>query len=162
MKIRNHRNTIIFLLILIIIFPILFYARDLSSSSFLKHKTYVSNSLNFTINIPSNFEVNDTGITLALKNNQGEISIIRNGTQHKDLNSYLSDQDLDSSYSVTSVTKMKINGLNTIARIESTGDKALSLYYIYVLNAVYIISSSDTELYDDLGEIAKSFKYTGK
>ena len=132
-KNNNQRKIIAFLVVLIIILFSLFYLKNSLPNLVLNNETYSANALNFTVNVPSNFSASDTGITLILKNDKGEISIIRNGTQYKDLKSYLSAQDLDLDYVVQGMTEIKINGSSAISRTEITGGKNLKLYYIYLL-----------------------------
>ena len=160
-KSKTQRKVIITLVVLVIIFLSLFYLRNSLYSFDLDNETYKSDILNFMINLPANFKVSDTGITLVLKNSNGEVSIIRNGTQYDDLKSYLVAQDLDSNYVIQDVVNMKVDGLTVVARTESYGDKNIKFYYVYAPNSVYILSTSSEDLYDELDQIAKSFKYTG-
>lgn len=122
--------------------------------------TYESKNLKFSIEVDKNFKIEDTGITVLLKNNDGEISIIRNGTQFSDLSSYLENSGNETSYKIEQMNVLTINNLNAVSRIEETRISRYKIYYIYVDNAVYNLSTTSGALFDDLDQIAESFRYT--
>lgn len=88
------------------------------------------------------------------------IDIVRNGTNHNSLNSYLNDSDTKKTIKILNQESMKINDYEAIVRVETDQAKNQKAYYIYTDNWVYIISTNEESLFDDLDQIAKSFRYT--
>lgn len=127
-------------------------------------KTFESKNLNFIINIPSGFQVKDENSRIIIVSDDGQIVINRNGTQFDNLPDYISDFDTKRNLKSSNKSNLLIDGKEAMSRLAQFEDQNHSQksYYIYVDNAVYIISTSSGALYDDLDQIAKSFKYTGK
>lgn len=125
-------------------------------------KTFKSQNLDFEIQIPQKFTPKDDVLSTELESPLGKITIIRNGTNFDNLQDYI--RDFDSRRKLTSfdVKETIINGLDSLSRTvnftqENVQQKS---YYIYVENLVYILSTNSKSLYNDLDQIAQSFRYT--
>ena len=159
-ELRKVKSFWIFLLI-VVGFVVFLYSFSKPDNVGDQTTARVSSNLKFTVDATNDFEEADTGIIFTLKNNEGEITVIRNGTQFGNLESYLKNLDSGPGYNVQDVDSMKINNLDTVSRVESTSNNKYKIYYIFVNNAVYNLSTSSESLYDDLDRIAQSFRYTG-
>lgn len=114
---------------------------------------YTSKLMKFTVLLPSNdLQLSEGVNALFIKNNVGEIRLTRQGTNYDSLDNYLNSLDLK----IVDKENLIIND-NSVIRgsIESR-----SYYFIYINNWVYALSTSSPELYSDLDQIARSFRYT--
>lgn len=124
-------------------------------------KTYHSKNLKFLITIPSSSDIKEgqtyTDVTIDKK----LIEIMRNGTNFDSLESYLENFDNQSSLNTSNPESFTINNYEALNRLEtnSKSDEKVNIYYIFVENWVYILSTSSESLYGDLDQIAKSFQY---
>ena len=127
-----------------------------------KVKNYHSDTLDFSISFPYNFEIEDKLTAVYLRNELGNIDIVRNGTNYKSLSEYLENFDSKRKLTTEERIDMSINGEEAISRIILPSEQNVKQksYYIYINNAVYIISTTSEALYDDLDRIAQSFRYT--
>lgn len=127
-------------------------------------KTFRSETMEFEIEVPEGFEVEDLTSAVDLNSNKGKISIVRNGTNFKDLNSYLQDFDSKRKVSASSVINLKIDTFKAVSRILniSGSNTEQKSYYIYINNGVYVISTDSSNLYPTLDQIAQSFRYIPK
>lgn len=126
-------------------------------------KTFQSKTLKFSITLDSNFAIKDTGITVVLTKDEDDIKISRNGTPFNSLTEYLKDFDSTRSLKVEQENRLNINNLDATSRIEyfATGARdSHKIYFILIPDAVYSISTNSESLYNDLDQIAKSFRYT--
>ena len=137
------------------------YNTDLPSDQY--KQTYKSQNLKFTIELPKGYQVEDQGIRVLISNSVGAIIISRNGTEFNDLSSYLDNFDNSTNLIKSKDENMKISGLDSRVRVFENSDVSLGvekIYFIYVDNAIYKISTTIELLFDDLDQIAKSFQYT--
>ena len=123
-------------------------------------KTYSSQSMGINIDVNQKFTINDQSSRILLSNTDGEVIISRAGTQFNDLDSYLKDFDLKNHTQILSEEDLKIDSLHTKKRkVSIDGNLNESYYKIFTGTRVYTLSTSSEALYDDLDQIAKSFKY---
>lgn len=124
-------------------------------------KSYQSKNLKFEIKAPSEFEFSDNLALVELKDNSGSIAVSRNGTNFSNLKDYLANFDSKRQLTASNTKELNINGLVSISRVVRflPENKEQKSYYIYANNFVYIISTADTALYDELDQIAQSFRY---
>jgi len=126
-------------------------------------KIFQSKLLKLNIAVPTAFNVKDEGIRLLISNPDGMIILSRNGTQFNLLDDYIKDFDIKHKTQVLNEKMLTINSHPSFSRIikypgsTPVGDK---IYFIYVGDAVYHISTSSPTLFDDLDQIAQSFRYT--
>ncbi len=125
-------------------------------------KSFQSKDLKFVINYDGNLTIEDKGITTNFISEKGAIKISRSGTDFTDIESHLSN--FDKLRAVTSIKsqQLTINGFSSLKRRENTPDGQREAYYIMVDAFIYTFSTSSPDLYNDLDQIAKSFKYAGK
>ncbi len=123
---------------------------------------YTSIPMRFEVEVPTEFEVEETELTISVKDNLGEILISRNGTEYDDLKDHLEFGAQMNGLEIISLTWSIIDGhesINTVA--ESDEGQEYYLQYIKVQDTVYAFSTSHPNLYDELDQIAQSFKYLG-
>lgn len=127
-------------------------------------RVYESEYLKFTLNLPIAYQVADETSRITLNSKKGKLTIVRNGTQFNSINEYLNDFDLKRNLEIIKDQNLKINGYDSRSRELLFSDQNIKQksIYIYVDSWVYVLSTSSEELYDELDQIAKSFKYTGE
>jgi len=118
-------------------------------------KTYSSKFMKFSIEVPQNFTVNERFATVTITSPEGKIIIDRNGTNYSDLDSYLDNLSELNKLEIRNKEKLEINSLSTIKAFIGK-EKVYFIYYDYWL---FPISTTSEELYDELDQIAQSFKY---
>jgi len=128
-----------------------------------KTKTYESKKLNFRMEVPreSDIEEKQTYVDIMIRGML--IDIVRNGTNFGSLRAYLRDSDAKKKVVIVADEKaLMISGYEVVRRTETntgSGTKQ-NLYYIYIDNWVYILSTSSESLFPALDQIAQSFRYT--
>lgn len=124
------------------------YSEDNSSST-----DFESRYLDFTIELPPSFQTEDETSRITINSDKGQIIVNREGTQFKNLADYLNDFDQLTTLNIISENKSVTDGDESIARLfestDVTGGKE-KIYFIYKPNVVYLISTTEPELYDDL------------
>ena len=119
----------------------------------------------FNINYPSYFDIeyDETITILKDSSNKGEIIINRNGTNFTDINSYLSDFDLKRTVKTQPCPSIHTQYI-FFCRLETFENLQITqkIYYLQISTWVYTISTTTPELYDELDQIVKSFRYTGE
>lgn len=125
-------------------------------------KTVYSKSLKFSIDVLSSSSITDAQTYLNITTNGKTIDIVRNGTNFSSLQTYLEDFDKKKIIIITNNESSIINNYQTVSRIETNPNNELvqKVYYIYVDNWVYSLSTSSEVLFGDLDQIAQSFRYT--
>lgn len=115
--------------------------------------------MKLTISYPSHYQAKERFNRLTFEDNQDRINININGTNFDSLQGFLNDLDEKNKVSIKSYSNLTIDDYRAIARQEIIGKSIPKIYYIYVDYSVYTLSTSSPALYDDLDQIAKSFKY---
>lgn len=124
-------------------------------------KTFQSKFMKFSIDLPSNFSATDEPSRITIHGDEGQIYVNRNGTQFNDLDTYLANFDQATKTKISLDEKLVINYYEARERISSNPDIGIEkTYFIYVENFVYKISTTSQSLYDELDQIAQSFRYT--
>lgn len=127
-------------------------------------KIYNSDSMKISFEVPAGSNLEDKFASIEIKNDNGSIFLDRNGTNHSNINDYLSDLNKKNKTSVISDQSHRINNYDVVQEeIVYDNEKNINMliYFIYIDNFVYSISTSSPELFDELDQIAQSFKYTG-
>lgn len=125
-------------------------------------KSYLSKSMKLSINVPSQFTLEDQATRILVNSDEGSIIISRAGTQFTNLNSYLEDLDVKNSVKPIEQQDLEINGYKSKLRLvqyPGSQDKE-RVYKIFVEPQIYTLTTSSESLYSDLDQIAKSFRYT--
>lgn len=125
--------------------------------------SFDSKYLQFSVNLPNGFQATDETSRIVINSDDGQVTVTRNGTQYNDLESYMLDYDSKRKLISTDENSIIIDGYRALSRLVEFPDQNAKQksYYVYIDNWVYIFSTSSEELYDDLDEIAHSFRYTG-
>lgn len=119
-------------------------------------KTYQSKDMKISIRINSNINVEDRLGRIILNNQKGQIIINKTGTNFENIKEYLEDLQLKNHFVLEMKKDLEINSNSAISGYL----KDEKFYYIYADYRVYSLSTSSESLYDDLDQIAKSFRYT--
>lgn len=127
-----------------------------STNTLAETKTFQSKNLKFSITVPSIFQVEEKFTTVLISKGDNQIMINRNGTNFDKIEDYIKDLGIKNHFVILNKTSSQINGLEAISgKIEET-----KIYFLYKNNAVYSFSTNSEALYNDLDQIAQSFKYT--
>ena len=119
-------------------------------------KTFQSSSvMKFSITLPNNFLVEERFGSVRIETPTGEILIGQNGTNFNDLIGYIENSQNNFKSRIVNREDLIINGLESIKGIIEDE----SVYLIYADYRVYSISTRTQPLYDDLDQIAQSFRY---
>lgn len=118
---------------------------------------YQSDLLNFSIDYPSTvrMELHDTTVTLFGTNSVDYIYISRASTNFENIQDYVEDLSVKNHFTVVDRIQYQQYGQDILTGIVDH-DKT---YFIYIDGWVYTISTSSPELYDELDQIARSFRY---
>lgn len=171
-KTKNNKKIIYLIIVAIAIFAIVLFFKlsapqteNNTTSTFRdsQNKIISSKFMNFTINVVNDYIINEDQTFIDLVSKNGKINISRISTNFLTIEDYLSDFDQKRKITVDSQEQLSIDSYNAIGRIEIFNGGPISqqkVYFIYVSNWVYALSTSSPELYGDLDQIARSFKYT--
>ncbi|MBI2338650.1 hypothetical protein HYU95_05720 [Candidatus Daviesbacteria bacterium] len=127
-----------------------------STKSAEETKIFKSKLMQFSVDLPNNYVAEERIGSAIITTPNGEIYIDRNGTNFDNINDYIEDLEEKNRFAVSTKQSYKINNLETVAGIIDK-EKA---YFIYSNNAVYTLTAKDKSLFNDLDQIAKSFRYT--
>lgn len=95
---------------------------------------------------------------IIIKQPEGDIVVDSVGTNFEDINGYLNDLQEKNNFILSSKENIKINNY-PVVRGEVQKER---LYFIYPKKwIVYSLSTDSPQLYDELDQVAKSFKYIG-
>ena len=129
-----------------------------SLSSGQQMKTFKSSSvMDFTIEVPSEFEVKEQFGLVIISTPDGEINISKNGTNFDNLTDHIEELEKLNRFSFQKLDDLIVNNLPA-QKGNLNGEKV----YFFYSNAhnVYSISTSSESLYNDLDRIAQTFRYT--
>ncbi len=113
--------------------------------------------LDISLIVPTKFSSEERFGTLTLSSSEGEIDLAHNATNYDDLMSHLTSP---LNNIVNKLDKFEESSIKNYEAIKGfMGDK--KTYYVYAGSAVYFLSTSSPELYDELDAIAQSFTYLG-
>jgi len=151
------------LVVLVVVFLVLFFRGSLkfSSDSPTATKTFKSSEvMDFEVEVPSGFSVEEKIIRVILTFEGNSIYLDKSSTNFDDLDSYIADLDSIDRVEVIEEKTTSINSLKAVRRevVLGTGEKRL-VYDIYAEGLIYTIFTDSPALYDDLDQIAKSFRY---
>lgn len=120
-------------------------------------KTYKSNeTMDFTIEIPSDFKVDDQTINVTFSKDEGTIIITRSATEEENLSKYLANRPDRIEIYLKNKENLKIGMFDAI----SASYNKKHIYFIFVDGYVYSFSTDSDSLYSTLDQIAQSFRYT--
>ena len=126
-------------------------------------RTYKSKFLKITFNYPTKFQLEDKFDTIYLKEGNYLIIIDRVGTNYKTIDEYLNYLGNINKVNISDRQQLKVNkldGVKATINHPNTNNPDTEVYYFYVDNWVYDISTTYSSLYPDLDQIAQSFRYT--
>ncbi len=175
---QQNKNLHIYILIGIFLVAVLFLVKVLTKDQSVidqsqvqnnlsitpKIKTYHSNFLGITINIPPGYETEEQFGTISLKKGKEgkEVIVSRIGTNNDSLEGYLFDIADKNHLEIVNKENLIINGISgikTTIKHPISKDPDTKIYYFYKDYSAYYISTNNSELYSDLDQIAQSFRY---
>jgi hypothetical protein len=159
---KNYNFLLVFMAVVLSIIGAAWYLDIFSNSSINKREVTervitTKGPLDISLIVPTKFSSEERFGTLTLSSSEGQISVSHNATNYDDLMSHL-----------TSPLNKIINKLDRFEESPIRNYQAIkgflgnkNTYYIYAGSAVYFLSTSSPELYDELDAIAQSFQYFG-
>lgn len=125
-------------------------------------KTFTSKLLKFSIDYPNNCNIEEADTDINLNCNSEIIRISRYGTNFSNPSDFFRDLSIKNRFTIIDSKSIELNTMQALeAKITYPGGPAIEkIYYIYKNYAIYSISASSPELYSDLDQIARSFRYT--
>jgi predicted Zn-dependent protease len=179
-KIEQHNKFHIYILIGIFLVTVLFLFQVLpknkstTESTQVKNnisitpstKTYHSDFLEATINIPEGFNVTEEFGQVTLEKNSDKIIFHRIGTnkEYKNIDEFI-DDSFNSDNMPKDIKKQQIvinglNGIEVIVKYSKNPERNNKSFYLYKNgNSFYSFYTRSSSLYSDLDQIARSFKY---
>jgi len=164
-KKRENKFLSFIVVVIIIIFAAAIYM-VVSSGNLYKNtpdiqptsnQIYKSKAMKFSIDVPSDFQVEENLPTITVKNAKGVIYIDRSGTNFETLEEHLNNLSRLNHFVISSKENVSINSLPAVKGIID----GKMHYFIYAKPwTVYSIFTSSQALFSDLDKIAQSFKYT--
>jgi len=123
------------------------------------NKTFSSSILKFSVDVPKNYQIEEKFTDVILTNNKADINISRTGTNFETVGEYIAELENKNSMVVTDKQSIASNIIS--GYINHSNGVQKKTYFIYAGNwAIYTLSTASKELYSDLDQIARSFKYT--
>ena len=163
---KKNNNVIIFIVLVLSFGTILYlvasrttslWPRSKSNPTIERTKTFQSSStMKFSITLPVTYSVEEKFGKVTVVTPAGEIYINQIGTNYDNLEDFLQNVKERNKFSIKEERKLVINDLPATLW-EKTDER---LYMLYRENTVYTISTKSKSLYDDLDQIAQSFRYT--
>lgn len=125
-------------------------------------KTFKSSSvMKFSINIPKNLEAEENLGRVTIISQYGKIYIERNGTNFANLKDYLNDLDVQNKPKILEENQRLINNNQGSIRLIKYGTGEIQkVIVIFSEGWIYNFYTNSETLYDDLDQIAQSFRYT--
>ena len=124
---------------------------------------YESSNLNSSIQIPSSFEVKEQVNRVILTREKKQIIVEKIYTNFDNIDGYLSDISEKNGLLILDKKTDSVNNLGRVkvkVRYPSDPSKAEVWYLFYPLKGtIYTISTDSEALYDELDQIAQSFRY---
>lgn len=127
-------------------------------------KKISSQNLQFEAELSSDdvYAISDTATFYQLTFGDKSVTLSRNATNQLGVREYLTESDDRKKTLEVIDTKPIITVAGEwVLRSESYPDASSKVAYLWTNNWVYSISTSSPSLYDEVEEIAKSFRYTG-
>lgn len=125
-------------------------------------KIFSSKNLKISFVVPLNSSVEEKFTTVIIKIDSHNIKVSRSGTNFDTLDDYLKDLGAKNNFSLLDKKTSDISEFQSISgRIERSIEPLQEkIYFIYADGWIFTFSTSFESLYDDLDQIAQSFKYT--
>lgn len=123
-------------------------------------KTFQSSELKFSIDLNENYQVTDKLGRVSIVTPNGNLYIERNSTNFNNLGDYLKDLDnRNKTIVVKEKTKLIFDNQAIDRLVKYRSGEMQKVTIIYANGWVYSIFSDTESLYDDLDQIAQSFRY---
>ncbi len=127
-------------------------------------KTYTSKLLKISIDIPESYSVEEKFGTITLRriDDKKEITISRSGTNSGALEGYLAELDYRNNINIIQKEPVYISGVSGIKAVikhPNSTNPDTKTYFFYKNYNIYDVSTNTTDLYSDLDQIARSFRY---
>ncbi|MBI2009663.1 MAG: hypothetical protein HYS86_00655 [Candidatus Chisholmbacteria bacterium] len=120
-------------------------------------KTFRSNQvMDFAIEVPSVFEITEKSSRVSFSGSKGAIYIDQVFTELNDLDTYILNSKNNLETRLEDREEVSINNLEAVSGF--IGDR--KEYLIYANGRVYFIFTDSPDLYNDLDQMARSFRYT--
>lgn len=121
-----------------------------------------SKDLKFSVQTPNDWQMNGKNTFVDLNSDNGKIHVTRIATNFDNINDYLNDFDSKRQITVSSQNNTILDVYTTSIRTEQFNGGPIQnqkVYYIFIKGWIYSLSTSAQPLYDELDQVAKTFKY---
>ena len=169
MKLNLSKHKLILLIFFIVIVLLYFKYYDSSTindalnqtNQSIKVQNFHSLYWPFSFELPSDYKFKEELTYIDLYKGGKKINISRNGTNFDNVIDFVKDFDSKRTIVVESEKQQTTNNHRWIVRMEYLPNLQIKekVYLIYLDHNIYTFSSSSTELYNDLDQIVRSFKY---
>lgn len=169
MSLRFGIPIILFILAILAVGTIAYYKSQVihqpqpTNPSSTTKRLLISKVLQLSLTIPTNSQIIEKTTFIDIILDKGKINVSRIATNFPDLSGYIKDFDSKRILEVSEEKQLSISGYPSISRIETFAKGPVSkqyVYFIYVNGWIYSLSTTSESLYNDLDQIAKSFRYT--
>lgn len=127
------------------------------------NKMYYSKYLKITLDYPMEYQLEERLGTVYLKKDNNLIIVDRIGTNYNSIDDYLDYLTKINEVQIVDrqiVKVNRLNGMRATVKHPNTQNPDNKVYYFYINNFIYDISTTNPILYSDLDQIARSFRYT--
>lgn len=126
-------------------------------------KNFNSKFLKIFFSTPSGYDISENSNHISLNNNIGEIIISKRGTNNDTIEGAVFEISDRGTMQVANKQSMKINNIDVIScsikSLVSDEPESKGYYFYPVPWTVFSITTNNSELFDDLDQIARSFRY---
>jgi hypothetical protein len=159
---KNYNFLLVFMAVVLSIIGAAWYLDIFSNSSINKREVTervitTKGPLDISLIVPTKFSSEERFGTLTLSSSEGIVNVARNATNYDDLMSHLKNSRNKILDQLDSYQETRVNDYEGLI----ANDQNEKTYYIYAGSAVYFLSTTSPELYDELDAIAQSFQYLG-
>jgi len=124
-------------------------------------KTFQSKLMKFSISAPYSFQIDEKQTGIILNSNHKSIIVARSSTEAQNIKGHVDNIMKHNNTILSGEKRLKIDNYEAISgAINYNDNESEKIIYIFVDGWIYDISTSSPELFDDLDQIAKSFRYT--
>lgn len=136
--------------------PILKQEQDKKTNDNEQIKNYQSKSLKFSIDVSSEFTIEEKFTSVHFKKDNQIILVTRSGTNFANINDHLKELQKRNNFTIHESQEIIIDNYNVVTGYVEEEKH----YFIYIDYFVYHFSTKHEALYDDLDQIVQSFRYT--
>ncbi|MBI2442628.1 MAG: hypothetical protein HYV40_01825 [Candidatus Levybacteria bacterium] len=172
---KAKKMSAVFITIIIVIFTLLIFTkffgtRFYQNSDYINSKVsiedesaiYSSPTLNINFTLPSGFTPEEQINRVILTSKNGQIVVEKINTNFDNLNNYLVDISKKNNLEVVESDSLMVDGVSVKkVQVRNPRSNVVESWYLFYPTewTIYTLSTNSESLYDDLDQIARSFRY---